>query len=29
MIYEQDLKTQLNIKFIFWIRFKVFFEANI
>jgi hypothetical protein len=29
MIYAQDLKIQLNIKFIFWIRFEVLFKANI
>jgi hypothetical protein len=29
MIYSQDLKIQLEVKFIFWIRFEVLFNANI
>jgi len=29
IFYAQDIKIQLKIKFIFWIRFEVLFKANI
>jgi hypothetical protein len=29
MIYAEDLKIQINVNFIFWIRFEVLFKANI
>jgi hypothetical protein len=29
MIYAQDLKIQLNVKFIFWLMIEVLIRANI